>query len=297
MARRNGPESAAGAGWRAVRPLLVRAAGPLRRSAGRRGSSMLRAPSSRRPGHGTSSIRHRRPSGRCAPRFCTPRHGTALIRPGRRPRHGMLSIGHLHRWPPMLFAPRSPASGPGTLPIRHRRWTGVRPSWRPAVRREAAMRPIVAPRIPRTPAVIVAPVRQEREGDDRHAEARPVGVQRNTLPAVGERQPPRIDPASAAVEFDVAPAPVAEATAHVHGCSRSQLRHQRVVPIGPGANVRGAGGDRILRARGGARGKQKRSEYRDKRASVHERSLRLRCRDRERCASSVPKPAGPGGSS
>lgn len=176
-----------------------------------------------------------------------------------------------HRWPPALHGcsavlHRRPAVGCGSSTLRHRpatrhsRRSRMGSARRPHTGRQAAMGPLVAARIPGTSPIVVVPVGKEREGDDRQAEMRSVGVERHPLSLVYEGQAPRIDPASAAVERCVAPAPIAQASVDVERRALAQLRHQRVVAVGSGPHVHRPGSERVLRARNAENSQHQRAD-------------------------------------
>lgn len=134
------------------------------------------------------------------------------------------------------------------------------------------MAPIVALPVPGPAAVVVVPIRQEREGDDRQTETRSVGIQGDSFTLIDEREATRINPTPRIVEGHVTPAPVAQATLHVERRPLIELRNQRVVAVRAGANVHGTRGVSVLRAGETERGEQQSSERADERAAAHGKS-------------------------
>ncbi len=176
-----------------------------------------------------------------------------------------------------LSASRLRAITSRSAPRPHGRRTGVRPSGRPHVGWHTAMCPLVPLPVPRPAAVVVAPVTRERERDDRQAETRPVRIKGDPFALIDEGYAARIDPASVVVKRHVAPAPIVEASVHIERRPRIELRHQRVIPVGSGANVHGASGESALGAGETECAEQQRSERIDERAAAHHRSpVRLR---------------------
>jgi hypothetical protein len=99
-------------------------------------------------------------------------------------------------------------------------------------------------------AVVVGPVAADREADDRHPDQRAIGRQRHALVLVGVVEVARPDPAALAVgQHHVAPAVAVGTADHVERLARRQLRHQRIVARGAGAQVDGAAGEGLLRLR------------------------------------------------
>jgi len=177
---------------------------------------------------------------------------------------------------------RAPLIPHGSWPcMRHWRWTSSRRTLGPRVLRHPAMLPRVALRVPRPAAVVMAPVRPERESDDRQTEPRPVGVERYSVALIDKRDATRVYPAATVVERHVAPAPILQATVHVKWCARVELCNQRVVSIGSRVDVHGARGICVLCAGNSECRKQQRTEQRDMRASVHGQASGW-CRSRQR---------------
>jgi hypothetical protein len=91
-------------------------------------------------------------------------------------------------------------------------------------------------------AVVVVPIRAERERHDAEAEARTI---------VGDQHHPAVivvfeeaggDPAALAERDHVAPGPVLEAADHFDRLTRGDVQHARIAPVGTGAHVDAAGG-------------------------------------------------------
>lgn len=171
---------------------------------------------------------------------------------------------------PRRLLDRAPLIPHGSWPcMRHRRRTGTRRTFWPRVLRHPAMLPRVALRVPRPAAVVMAPVRPERESDDRQTEPRPVGVERYPVALIDERDATRVYPASTVVKRHVAPGPILQATVHVKWRAGVELCNQRVVSIGSRVDVHGARGIRVLCAGNAECCKQQHTEQRDMKASMH----------------------------
>jgi len=141
-----------------------------------------------------------------------PRWGPSARRPVAAALAGPLSGGRRSHAGRTLRRPaRRPCPG-----WARRGWPVPRRGWRR--RPEPGRSPVVplgAARIPRSAAIVGAPVRADRKGDHGRAAAhRP-------------RQVSGVDPAPPPARDDVAPAPAAGAADHVHRRSRPQPRDQR----------------------------------------------------------------------
>jgi hypothetical protein len=109
------------------------------------------------------------------------------------------------------------------------------------------MRPLLTLLEERTIVVVATPVRVERESHDRNAESRGVCIQGHVATLVLVCDVRRIEPAAVAIEADVAPAIIIEATHDLNRCVRVELRYRGVGTVRAGVNIRRISGHRILR--------------------------------------------------
>ena len=94
--------------------------------------------------------------------------------------------------------------------------------------------------------VVATPVRVERESHHRNAESWGVCIQGHVATLVLVCDVRRIEPAAIAVEADVTPAPIIEATHDLNRCVRVELRYRGVGAVGTGVNIRRVSGHSVL---------------------------------------------------
>src|ERR1700761_5244264 len=132
-------------------------------------------------------------------------------------------------------------------PARPGRRSSARRHGVPGGRREVTMFPLIALPIPRPAAVVVTPVTPDRERDDRQAELRPIGVDRDPVALVDKGDASRIQPASGAVfGRNVTPAPTVQATMYLERRPCVQLLDHGVFPVGSGPKIHGSSGICVL---------------------------------------------------
>jgi hypothetical protein len=115
--------------------------------------------------------------------------------------------------------------------------------------------------IPRPVAIVIAPIRTDGEGDDRHADRRAIAQQRDIVTLVRIIEVAGIDPAAQVRQGDIAPTVIGDTTHYRHLQAARQLRNDRIILRGAGAQIDGAVGvsHRLLSDR--------RARYREQRRS------------------------------
>ena len=110
------------------------------------------------------------------------------------------------------------------------RWSRARP--RAPMRRTRSRRrtmPVTLIVVPRPITVIVAPVRTDREGDDRQADHRPVAEHRHRIALIGVAEQPAVYPSACARQADVAPRIARYTAVYRYRHAGPRLRDDRVV--------------------------------------------------------------------
>ena len=108
------------------------------------------------------------------------------------------------------------------------------------------MRPLLTLLEEGTIVVVATPVRVERESHYWNAQSRGVCIQGYVATLVLVCDVGRIEPAAVAIEADVAPAIIIEATHDLNRCVRVELRYRGVGTVRTGVNIRRISGHRIL---------------------------------------------------
>ena len=122
-----------------------------------------------------------------------------------------------------------------------------------------AVLPLASLLVPGTVVVIAAPIRVERESQDRNAEPGRVRVQGDVATLVLVRDIRRVKPAAVAVETDVTPTPIIETPHYLDGRVRVELRYFGIRAVRTGIDTRGIAGHRVLRGGHGHQGYQARA--------------------------------------
>ncbi len=131
------------------------------------------------------------------------------------------------RWPrswPVACAGRT---GARSRVVARRPRSRSAPVRRTRPRRGTVPVPLVV--IPRTIAVIAAPIRADGEGDDRQPDHRAVVEHRHRTALIRVAQQPGIDPAARARQADVAPCVARQAAIYGHRHAGCGLRHDGIV--------------------------------------------------------------------